>query len=163
MWMVTTLVDNVAPDTLKNLQNWDIQSKSILQWDQGKCGQRLTLYRFRCQDFLAAQKWKMKQLVEMNFPMSCSRFHSLACSFGDCNISSMWIWPVPFPHALPALANENLSINAELWGFSPVCVRSSHFTLHHHCILRAALPCLHGAITTLAHLTSISFPLHLTG
>lgn len=93
----------------------------------------------------------------MNFPISCFHFHSLAHSFGGCNISSMLIWTTPLPHVLPI--KKNLSINAELRGFSPACVRSSHFILLHHFIVRAALPCLLGATTILAHIASISYPL----
>lgn len=99
----------------------------------------------------------MKQLAEMDFPISCFHFRSVAHSFGGCSISSTLIWTPPLPHVL--LIKKNLSISAELRGFSPACVRSSYFILLHHFILRAALPSLLGAITILAHIASISFPL----
>lgn len=103
---------------------------------------------------------KWDNLHKWNFPISCSLFHSLACSFGSCSISVTWIWPVLFPPVLPAPASPSL-LNTEPQGFSPACVSSSHFILFITISSgQHSLPL--WSHTVLAPITSSSFPLGST-
>ena len=142
---------------MKYKMSWSCSETKIM------CDERSALIQILMLGLPTRTKVENETTGRNEFPHFLFTFHSLPCSFRGCSISSVWIWPVPLPHVLPALAKENLSISAELQGFSPAFVRSSHFILLHHFNLRTALHCLHGAITILAHITSISFPPGSTG